>query len=171
MERTRGPELLLALILFSVLVINPLREIVTMDDSWAYARMVQHLLATGRYQLDAWAAANMPVQIYLAAGLSKVFGYSLSLLRCSTLALLIVGLFSFYALLRDLSCTRGVATAFSLALLASPLVLMLAFTFMSDVQFLGWMLLAWAPLQPHARLEHASSGSRSCADSGSPGSF
>ena len=142
MERTPGPELLLALILFSILVINPLREMVTMDDSWAYARMVQHLLATGRYQLDAWAAANMPVQIYLAAGLSKVFGYSLSLMRCSTLALLIVGLFSFYALLRDLSCTRGVATAFSLALLASPLVLMLAFTFMSDVQFLGWMLLA-----------------------------
>jgi 4-amino-4-deoxy-L-arabinose transferase-like glycosyltransferase len=137
-----GPELLLALILFSILVINPLREMVTMDDSWAYARTVQHLLATGQYQLDAWAAANMPVQIYLAAGLSKLFGYSLSLLRCSTLALLIVGLFSFYALLRDLSRTREVATAFSLALLASPLVLMLAFTFMSDVQFLGWMLLA-----------------------------
>jgi hypothetical protein len=75
LDRAR-PRLVFALVLFSIIVINPIREMVTMDDSWAYARTVQHLLATGRYQLDAWAAANMPVQIYLAVGLSKVFGYS-----------------------------------------------------------------------------------------------
>jgi 4-amino-4-deoxy-L-arabinose transferase-like glycosyltransferase len=138
----RGPKLIFALVLFSIVVVNPLREMLAMDDSWAYARTVQHLLATGRYQLDAWAAANMPVQIYLAAGLSKLFGYSLSLLHLSTLALLIVGLFSFHALLRELACSEKIAAAFTLALLASPLVLALAFTFMSDVQFLGWMLLA-----------------------------
>jgi 4-amino-4-deoxy-L-arabinose transferase-like glycosyltransferase len=138
----RGPTLVFALVLFSIVVINPLREMVAMDDSWAYARTVQHLLATGRYQLAAWAAANMPVQIYLAAGLSKIFGYSLSLLRCSTLALLIVGLFSFQALLLEHNRPEKLASAFTLALLSSPLVLVLAFTFMSDVQFLGWMLLA-----------------------------
>jgi hypothetical protein len=42
------------------------------DDSWAYARMVEHLLKTGKYELDARSAANMPVQIYLAAAASKV---------------------------------------------------------------------------------------------------
>lgn len=112
------------------------------DDSWAYARMVQHLLATGRYQLDAWSAANMPTQIYWAAGLSRIFGYSLSLLRCSTLILLVVGLFSFYALLREFRFTQKSASIFTVALLASPLILMLSFTFMSDVQFLSWLLLA-----------------------------
>jgi hypothetical protein len=84
----------------------------------------------------------MPVQIYLAAGLSKLIGYSLSLLRCTTLGLLVVGLGSFYALLREISLRRTEASVLTLGLLASPLVLMLAFTFMSDVQFLGWLLLS-----------------------------
>jgi hypothetical protein len=84
----------------------------------------------------------MPVQIYLAAGLSKLAGYSLRLLRLTTLALLAVGLGSFYALLREISSTRSVASVLTLGLLASPLVLMLAFTFMSDIQFLGWLLLS-----------------------------
>lgn len=141
-DRIRGPALLFVLLLVSIFIVNPLREMLAWDDSWAYARTVQHLLLTGRYQLDSWAAANMPVQIYLAAGLSKIFGYSLAMLRCSTLVLLLVALFSFYALLRELSFTQRIATAFTMALLASPLVFMLAFTFTTDVQFLGWLLLA-----------------------------
>jgi hypothetical protein len=142
MDRIHGPPLLLVLTLVFILIVNPLRQMSGMDDSWAYARTVQHLLATGRYQLDPWAAANMPVQVYLAAFLSKIFGYSLALMRCSTLALLLVALFSFYALLRELSCTPRTATVFTMPLLASPLVFILVFSFMSDVQFLGWLLLA-----------------------------
>ena len=142
LDRTAGPGMIFAFVLLSIVVINPFREMVALDDSWAYARMVQHLLSTGQYQLDIWSAANMPVQIYLAAGLSKIFGYSLSLLRCSTLALLIVGLFSFYALLRELACSRQTASLLTIALLASPLTLILGFTFMSDVPFLAWLLLA-----------------------------
>lgn len=137
-----GPRAIFILLLASIAVVNPFREVVTADDSWAYARTVQHLLSTGRYQLDIWSAANMPVQIYLAAGLSKIFGYSLSLLRCFTLVLLGAGLYSFYALLRELSCSQKVASVCTLALLASPLTLMLGFTFMSDVPFLCWLLLS-----------------------------
>jgi hypothetical protein len=128
--------------LLAIIVINPFREMLPDDDGWAYARSVQHLVATGKYRLDPWAAANTPVQIYLAAGLSKLAGYSLRLLRLTTLALLVVGLGSLYALLREISSTRSVASVLTLGLLASPLVLMLAFTFMSDVQFLGWLLLS-----------------------------
>src|SRR5438552_1400359 len=73
----------------AIAIVNPLREFLSQDDGWAYARMVEHLLKTGQYRLDAWSAANMPVQIYLAAGLAKVFGYSLSLLRIATLLLLV----------------------------------------------------------------------------------
>lgn len=142
LKKVAVPGLLVAGLLLAMIVINPFREMVSDDDSWAYARSVQHLLATGKYQLDPWSAANMPVQIYLAAGLSKLAGYSLRLLRFTTLALLVVGLGSLYALLREISSTRNVASVLTLGLLASPLVLMLAFTFMSDVQFLGWWLLS-----------------------------
>ncbi len=127
---------------FTAVIINPFREMLSMDDGWAYARSVEHLLRTGEYQLDAWSAANMPVQVYLAAGLSKIFGYSLSLLRLSTVALLALGLASFYGLARDLGGARWASLAATVALLASPLVLLLSFTFMSDVQFMSWMLVA-----------------------------
>lgn len=144
-ERLRaaaGPLGVAAALLLACVIVDPFREILTHDDGWAYARSVEHLLATGAYRLDAWSAANLPVQIYLAAGFSELFGYSLSLLRLTTLGLLAVGLASFHALLRDLAVARPLAAALTLGLLASPLVILLSFTFMSDVQFMGWLLLA-----------------------------
>ncbi|MEO7709335.1 MAG: glycosyltransferase family 39 protein, partial [Caldimonas sp.] len=126
----------------AIAIVNPLREFLSQDDGWAYARMVEHLLKTGAYQLDAWSAANMPVQIYFAGGLAKVFGYSLGLLRIATLLLLVAGLAAFVALLRELDVEPPAAAVLALGLLASPLVAMLSFTFMSDVQFMGWLLIA-----------------------------
>jgi hypothetical protein len=70
-----GPGLLvIAALLARVAIVDPWREFMSEDDGWAYARSVEHLLATGRYRLDAWSAANMPVQIYLAAALARVSG-------------------------------------------------------------------------------------------------
>src|SRR5580765_2388798 len=84
----------------------------------------------------------MPVQIYLAAGLAEIFGYSLSLLRVSTLMLLVAGLAALYGLLRRGSLPAWPGAVLTLGLLASPMVLMLSFTFMSDIQFMGWLLIA-----------------------------
>jgi hypothetical protein len=131
-----------ACLLLAAVIINPVRELVSSDDGWAYARSVEHLIRTGEYRLDEWSAANMPVQIYLAAALSKIFGYSLSLTQLTTVGILAVGLASFYGLARQFSVARWTSFAATLALLASPLILLLSFTFMSDVQFMGWMLAA-----------------------------
>jgi 4-amino-4-deoxy-L-arabinose transferase-like glycosyltransferase len=141
-RKAAGLAVLVAGLLLAIIVINPFREMLSQDDGFAYARSVRYLLATGKYRLDSWSAANMPVQIYLAAGLSKLIGYSLSLLRCTTMALLAVRLGSFYALLRETSHKSNEAGVLTLGLLANPLVFMLAFTFMSDDQFLGWFLLS-----------------------------
>jgi hypothetical protein len=122
--------------------VNPLRETGSWSDDFAYARMVRHLLETGEYRLDNWAAANLPVQVYLAAGAAKIFGYSLTLLRVSTLLLVFAGLVCFYCLLQDHGTGEFEAGLLSLTLLISPLVLYLSFTFMTDVQFLSWTLIA-----------------------------
>jgi len=139
----RGPALLIAAaLLCAVVIVDPVREFMSQDDGWAYARSVEHLLRTGEYRLDAWSAANLPVQIYLAAGLAEVFGYSLSLLRFSTLLLLVAGLVALFGLLRRGSLPAWPAAVLTLGFLASPLVLMLSFTFMSDIQFTAWLLIA-----------------------------
>lgn len=140
----RKSPVLVVLAVFAALVsiVDPIREIMTRDDGWAYARSVECLLKTGEYHLDAWSAASMPVQIYFAAGLAHVFGYSMSLLRVCTLILCFSGAIAFYGILREFDISRSVAAALTVALICSPLVLWLAFTFMTDVQFLGWMLLS-----------------------------
>ncbi|MEO9190557.1 MAG: hypothetical protein ABI224_11255 [Acetobacteraceae bacterium] len=138
-----GPAgLVAAALLCAAVIVNPIREFMSQDDGWAYARSVEHLLRTGEYRLDAWSAANMPVQIYLAAGLAKLVGYSFSLLRISTLLLLGAGLSALYTLLRRLSVPAWPAAVLTVGFLASPLVLMLSFTFMSDIQFMSWVLIA-----------------------------
>ena len=134
--------MIVAALLCAIVIVDPVREFMSQDDGWAYARSVEHLLRTGEYRLDAWSAANSPVQIYLAAGLAELFGYSLSLLRASTLLLLTAGLVALYGLLRRGSLPAWPATVLTLGFLASPLVLMLSFTFMSDIQFTGWLLIA-----------------------------
>ncbi|HJR89265.1 MAG TPA: hypothetical protein VJ782_03800, partial [Aeromicrobium sp.] len=128
--------------LLAAVLVDPFGEFLPDDDGFAYARSVQYLLHSGEYKLDAWSAANMPVQIYVAAGLSKVFGYSLDLLKLTTVGMLGVGLASFYGLARELRAARWTSFAATVALLASPLVLLLTFSFQSDVQFMGWLMLA-----------------------------
>jgi hypothetical protein len=68
----------------AAVVINPFGNALPADDAWAYARSVEQLIRTGEYRLDEWSAANMPAQIYLAGAFSKVFGYSLDLMKIIT---------------------------------------------------------------------------------------
>lgn len=134
--------LVIAVVLVAVIIINPFREFLGDDDSWAYARMVQYTLATGKYRMEQFTVVNLPVQIYLTAGVAKIFGYSLILLRCVVLAFLGLAMWSFCLLLRELGHSRWVTALMALALFASPLVLILSFAFMSDVPFIAWTLLA-----------------------------
>ena len=114
----------------------------TGDDGWAYALTVRHLLTTGEYRLHDWAAANMPVQIYWVSLLTDVFGYSFTVLRFATLILTLVGLISLYFLLRDFGTNDFEASLLTIVVLSSPRGPFLSFTFQTDVQFLGWLVLA-----------------------------
>jgi 4-amino-4-deoxy-L-arabinose transferase-like glycosyltransferase len=137
-----SPLLLVAAIVLVAIIINPVREFLGGDDSWFYARMVEFTLATGKYRMDPFTAANLPVHIYLSAGIAKLFGYSLALLHCISFAFLCLAIGSFYLLVDELGHSRKVATLMALVLLASPLVLILSFAYMSDIPFVAWMLLA-----------------------------
>src|SRR5262249_14330786 len=72
----------------------------------------------------------------------KTFGFSFTVLRFCTIILLLVGVTALYYLLREFGVGDCEASLLSLALVCSPAVLFLSFTFQTDVQFLGWMILA-----------------------------
>ena len=141
MRKCAGLLLLLLFFFLVVAFVNPLRQVMIQDD-WSYALTVRHLLTTGEYKLHDWAAANMPVQIYWAGFLTQVFGYSFIVLRCSTVILLFTGLLALYRILRDFGVGEGESSLLTLTVLSSPAVLFLSFTFQTDVQFLGWQVLA-----------------------------
>ena len=73
---------------------------------------------------------------------TQVFGYSFIVLRCSTVILLFTGLLALYRILRDFGVGEGESGLLTLTVLSSPAVLFLSFTFQTDVQFLGWQVLA-----------------------------
>ncbi len=131
----------LAAFALTILFVNPLRETAVYDD-WSYALPVEHLLKTGSYQPHDWVEASMPFQAYWGGLFARVFGYSFTSLRTSTLALAFLGLIAFYYLAREHRLNAIQAGLIMLALCASPLVFRLSFSFNTDVPFLMCFIIA-----------------------------
>ena len=76
-DRDRLVPLLLwgtfALFILIVCFVNPFREM-PLEDDWAYALSVRHLLETGKYQLHDWAETNMVFQVYWGALFERIWG-------------------------------------------------------------------------------------------------
>jgi hypothetical protein len=131
----------LAAFALTILFVNPLRE-TAVDDDWAYALTVEHLLQTGSYRSHGWLAPNMPFQAYWGGLFARVFGYSFASLRLSTLTLVFPGLIAFYFLAREHHLNAMQAGLAMLALCASPLVFRFSFSFNTDVPFLMCFIIA-----------------------------
>jgi hypothetical protein len=133
----------LAVLCLLIVLINPLRQAPYQDD-WSYTLMVQHLLDTGEYQVDNWAAANPIFHIYWGALFAYLWGFSFASLRISTLVLLAGGLCGMYMLSREHGLSASRAGIVTFVLLVSPLTLLLGFSYMTDVPFLACTVLGLA---------------------------
>lgn len=131
----------LAAFALTILFVSPLRE-TAVDDDWAYALTVEHLLQTGSYRSHGWLAPNIPFQAYWGGLFARVLGYSFTSLRISTLALVFPGLIAFYFLAREHHLNAMQAGLAMLALCASPLVFRFSFSFNTDVPFLMCFIIA-----------------------------
>ncbi len=127
----------------SVAYVNPWREGVVSDD-WCYALTVKHLVETGTYKLNEWSSANILFQAYWGSLFAEVLGYSYASLRVSTVVLAFVGIIAFYFLAKEHRFSNTQAGLLTLGWLSSPIVLLLTFSFMTDVPFLVLMLVALA---------------------------
>ncbi len=111
--------LTLALAAVVLIYVNPFRE-TEVDDDWAYALTVRHLLDSGQYHLQDSATANMPFQAYWGALFADIGGYSHGNLRLSTLVLWASGLAAFYFLCREHGLGRREAGLLTLGLYSCP---------------------------------------------------
>jgi Dolichyl-phosphate-mannose-protein mannosyltransferase len=125
----------------SVLIISPFGEF-PLNDDWAYAKSVWALYNTGALKMDTWPAMTLVSQIVWGALFCKIGGLSFLTLRISTLITALIGLFAFYNLARQLAKDKNMALFATILLGFNPLFLSLSFTFMTDVHFFSFSMLA-----------------------------
>ena len=112
-----------------------------MNDDWSYIWSAKLLAQSGHIRYSGWAQPILGWQLYLAALLIKVFGFSFSIVRCSVLLIAAATAFLLQRSLVRAGLRSANASFATLCVLASPLYLPLAFSFMSDAGGLFSILL------------------------------
>jgi hypothetical protein len=102
-------------------------------DDWPYILMAQHLAATGHVAYNGWAAPMLGWQLYLGAAFIKLFGFSFTSVRMSTLLVSLVLAFVIQRTLVRANISERNATIGTLAFVLSPLYLMQSVIFMTDI--------------------------------------
>jgi Dolichyl-phosphate-mannose-protein mannosyltransferase len=140
-RRFRIPALVCALaVLVCELISQPYANMGVCDD-WPYILMVQKLAATGHVAYNGWAAPMIGWQLYLGAAFVKLFGMSATTVRMSTLVVAMMLAFLLQRTLVRANINERNATIATLALVLSPLYLVLSVTFMTDIEGLFALVL------------------------------
>jgi hypothetical protein len=113
-----------------------------LNDDWSYSLSLQEWFGNHHYHLQGWT--SMPLLSQLTWGLlfCKIFGFSFTVLRYSTLVLGLAGGIGAYFLSREFSGNRGACFLAALILLLNPIYLNLSNTFMTDVPFTSFLIFA-----------------------------
>jgi hypothetical protein len=112
------------------------------SDDWVYARSVEILLTSGKLKIFDLAVVTLIFQIGWGGLFALVFGTTFGALRLSTIALMTISAVAFYGTCRELKLSRGRSAVGTAAYLFNPLSFALAFSFMTDPQFLALLVIA-----------------------------
>jgi hypothetical protein len=119
-------------VLLCDLVANPFVKMGICDDG-PYVVMAHTLATTGHIAYNGWATAMIGWQLYLGAAFIKLFGFSFTAVRMSTLLVAMALAFILQRTLVRAGVCEYNATLGTLAFVLSPLYLMLSVTFMTDI--------------------------------------
>jgi len=119
-------------VLLCELIAHPFAEMGISDDG-PYILVAQNLAATGHIVFNGWITAMLGWQLYLAAAFIKLFGVSFTSARMSTLLVSMCLTFVLQRTMVRAGIGERNATIGTLALVLSPLYLLLSVTFMTDI--------------------------------------
>lgn len=123
------------------LLIGPFGEF-PLNDDWSYTRSLQHLYFQNRFKLEGWTSMPLVGQLLWGWLFCKIFGFSFSVLRISTVVLGWAGGLAVYKLTREFTSHKGIAFLAALTLLFNPIWCNLSNTFMTDIPFTTLQLAA-----------------------------
>lgn len=119
-----------------------------LNDDWIYAESVQHLLATGQIRLLACAPACV-FHLITAAAACKIFGFNYVVLRAVGFFWAVLGSYAMYGCCRQLRLPQAPSLLITLCFAANPLMMSLAFSFMTDTPAVA-LTLAYTYFLLHA---------------------
>ena len=119
-------------VLLCELISHPFAEMGISDDG-PYVAMVHTLATTGHLLYTGWAAPMLVWQLVVAAAFVKLFGFSYSVVRMSTILIAVFMAFVLQRVLVRANISERNATVGTLALVLSPLYLVLSATFLTDI--------------------------------------
>lgn len=132
-RKFRIPAIFCALaVLLCELIVRPYAAMSICDDG-PYILMARTLATTSHIVYNGGATAMLGWQLDLGAALIKLFGFSYTAVRCSTVLVAMALAFILQRILVRCGITERNATLGTLALVLSPLYLLLSVTFMTDI--------------------------------------
>ncbi len=135
----RNAALCAALAVVSVLATIPFLE-TSFNDDWSYTFTALQLAETGKLTYNGWGALIVGVQAAWAALIIRLFGFSFTAVRLSTLVFDAGSALLLYAFGRRAGLRPSLAVFGTLAVVLSPLFIPLAASFMTDVPGLFFLL-------------------------------
>jgi len=106
-------------------------------DDFAYAGPVKRFAETGILHTTDWSSMTLVLQILLGAAAVKIFGFSFALLRVISLLGGLSATIAVFCLLKHLKFAAPISFVVSVALCFNHAVVLHAFTFATDIPFLG----------------------------------
>lgn len=126
----------------AALAATPFVEMGVCDD-WSYIKTARDLAETDRFQYNGWATAMLGGQALVGAAAIRLFGFSFTIVRLTTLLFAAGCAVLSYALGRRAGLLPVAARFATLGVLAlSPVFVPLAASFMTDIPGLFFFLLA-----------------------------
>lgn len=118
-----------------------------LSDDWSYAHAAREMCENDRIDFLPWTGASLIAQAFYGSLLCRIFGFSFTTLRVSTLLLGALADLGVLQLVRTLGFSTKLALFAALVFALSPLRVNLGFTFMTDLPFTCfaiWAAVAYA---------------------------
>ncbi len=116
------------------LIINPVADF-PLNDDWSYALSVKSLAVDGNLEYCGWMSMTLFFQVLWGSLFVKIFGFSFTVLRFSTIVLAFFGSWFTWRLFTELRIHSGMAFLYAAVISLNPIFLNLSMTFMTDVPF------------------------------------
>ncbi len=124
------------LFLAQFLFVSPRGEF-ALNDDWVHTEMIKHWVETGEFRFNSYVGPLLYWPLLYGAALVKIFGFSYTLLRISTLVWLAALVAMTYFFVSKQTKQSGLATIIALTFWLNPISYNLAFTFMTDIPALA----------------------------------